>query len=96
MFITPDMASEPYCAEAPSLSTSILFMALTGIAFMSTPAVPFPTDVFTCIRALLWRRFPFTSTRTWSGPRPRSVAGRRASVPSLMVELEKLKEGTSS
>ena len=94
--MTPAMASEPYCAEAPSRSTSMRLMALTGMALRSVPAVPRPTEVLTWMRALPWRRLPFTSTSTWSGPKPRSVAGRTESVPSLMVELEKLKEGISA
>ena len=70
-------------------------MAASGMAFISVPAVPLPTEVLTCSSALLWRRLPLTSTNVWSGPRPRRVAGRKASVPSLMLELEKLNEGDS-
>jgi hypothetical protein len=39
-FTTPAMASEPYCAEAPSRSTSMRSMELLGSAFMSTPLEP--------------------------------------------------------
>ena len=92
---TPAMASEPYCAAAPSRSTSMRSIAAIGIAFMSVPAVPRPTVSSTCTRALLWRRLPLTSTSVWSGPRPRSVAGRTASVPSVMDELAKLNDGAS-
>jgi len=42
IFITPAMASEPYCAEAPSLNTSILLIAFAGIAFKSVPELPRP------------------------------------------------------
>jgi len=50
ILITPAMASEPYCAAAPSLNTSIRFIAATGIALMSVPAVPLPTVGFICIK----------------------------------------------
>ena len=93
--ITPAMASEPYCAEAPSRRTSIRSMALRGMAFISVPAVPRPTVSSTCSNALLCRRFPLTNTSTWSGPSPRSVAGRTESVPSVIAELWKLNEGES-
>jgi len=36
MLITPAIASEPYCAEAPSRSTSTRSMAEIGIEFRST------------------------------------------------------------
>lgn len=36
------MASEPYCADAPSLNTSILLMAFAGIALRSVPEFPRP------------------------------------------------------
>ena len=74
MLMTPAMASDPYCAAAPSLSTSMRSMAASGMAFISVPAVPLPTEVLTCSSALLWRRLPLTSTNVWSGPRPRRVA----------------------
>ena len=45
--MTPAMASEPYCAEAPSRSTSIDCTAAVGIAFMSTAEEPRPTVPFT-------------------------------------------------
>jgi hypothetical protein len=62
--ITPAMASEPYCAAAPSRRISIRSMALAGIAFRSTMPEPRPMLPFTLISALVWRRFPFTSTST--------------------------------
>src|SRR3546814_5065252 len=42
MLMTPAMASEPYCDEAPSRSTSIRSIAIGGIVFMSTPDEPRP------------------------------------------------------
>src|SRR3546814_10462838 len=40
MFMTPAMASEPYCAAAPSRSTSTCSIASTGIVFRSVPVAP--------------------------------------------------------
>src|SRR5437867_4429640 len=95
MLITPAMASDPYCAAAPSRSTSIRSMAAVGIAFKSTPTVPRPKVPLTCTSALEWRRLPFTRTSTWSGPRPRRLAGLMWSDPSAMVWCEALNEGAS-
>ena len=84
-FSTPAMASEPYCAAAPSRSTSTCRSAIDGMLEMSGPwapsATPLPCQVMTAPRC---RRFPFTSTRVWSGARPRRVAGRmsRAASPT--------------
>jgi hypothetical protein len=52
MLMTPAIASEPYCAAAPSRSTSIRSIADTGIAFRSTPVDPRPMLPFRCTRAL--------------------------------------------
>ena len=61
-FSTPAMASEPYCAEAPSRSTSTRRSAIAGMVEMSGPCAPsdtpFPIQVMTAPR---WRRFPLTS-----------------------------------
>ena len=94
MLTTPAMASEPYCEEAPSRSTSIRWMALAGIAFRSIgldpPCTPDPKR-FT--RAVLCRRFPLTSTSDWSGLSPRIVNDRNASIPSESVFCGKLTDG---
>ena len=39
-FTTPAIASEPYCADAPSRSTSMRSIAAAGMVFMSTPEEP--------------------------------------------------------
>ena len=39
-FITPAMASEPYCAAAPSRSTSTCRSAMAGMTEMSGPCEP--------------------------------------------------------
>src|SRR5438105_4283695 len=95
MFITPAMASEPYWAAAPSRSTSIRSIAAAGIAFRSTPTVPRPNVPLTCTSAGGWRRLPLTSTSTWSGPRPRRLAGLMWSEPSAMVWCDALNDGAS-
>ena len=95
MLITPAMASEPYWAAAPSRRTSMRSIAETGIALRSTPVEPRPMLPLRCTSALVCRRLPLMSTSTWSGPRPRRVAGRTESVPSVMVGRGKLKDGAS-
>ncbi len=70
--ITPAMASEPYCAEAPSRSTSTRSMALIGMVSRSTPVEPFSSPPLILRLAVSWRRLPFTSTSTWLGLSPRS------------------------
>ena len=95
MLITPAIASEPYWAAAPSRSTSMWWIADSGIALMSVPAEPRPMVCWTLTSACWWRRLPFTSTSSWSGPRPRKVAGRMMSVPSLMKVEVKLNDGSS-
>ncbi len=76
MLTTPPMASEPYTAEAPSLSTSIRSMAATGIEFRSTESLaPFPPGT---------NRRPLSSTSVRAGPRPRR-ATRVAPLPPLLT-----------
>jgi hypothetical protein len=75
MLITPAIASEPYWAAAPSRSTSMWWIADSGIALMSVPAEPRPMVCWTLTSACWWRRLPLTSTSNWSG---RASAGWRA------------------
>ena len=70
-------------------------IAETGIALRSTPVEPRPMLPLRCTSALVCRRLPLMRTSTWSGPRPRRVAGRTESVPSVMVGRGKLKDGAS-
>ena len=93
--MTPAIASEPYCDEAPSRSTSIRSMAIGGISLRSTADDPRPTEPLRLTSAEVCRRLPLMSTSVWSGARPRSVAGRSESVPSVSDGCGKLKEGTS-
>ena len=67
MLITPAIASEPYCAAAPSRRISMRSIMDDGIALRSTGAEPRPTKPLTLTSALLWRRLPLTSTSVWSG-----------------------------
>lgn len=95
MLTTPAMASEPYCAEAPSRSTSTRAMAATGMVFRSTAAEPRPIVPLRLSSAEVWRRLPLTNTSTWSGERPRSCAGRIALVPSLSAGRGKFSDGSA-
>ena len=69
------MASEPYCAEAPSLNTSIFSIAKAGIAFKSVPTDPLPGDPLIFTKEEVCLLFPLTNTNTWSGPKPLNCAG---------------------
>jgi hypothetical protein len=60
--MTPAMASEPYCADAPSRRISMLWMAVAGMAFRSTPLEPRPTELFAFTSALACRRLLLTMT----------------------------------
>ena len=77
-FITPAIASEPYCAAAPSRSTSTWRSAMAGITDMSGPWDPYATPLPPCHSRTeeRWRRLPLMSTSVWSGARLRSMAGR--------------------
>ena len=71
MLMTPAIASEPYCADAPSLNTSILLIAETGMAFKSVPEFPRPLVPKIFTRDDWCLRLPLIKTRVWSGPKPR-------------------------
>ena len=75
ILITPAIASEPYCAEAPSFNISIFLIAETGMVFKSVPEFPLPLVPYKFIREAWCLLFPLTSTKVWSGPRPLYVAG---------------------
>ena len=64
-----------------------------GIVFRSADDEPRPIVPFTLTSAAECRRLLLTSTKVWSGARPRNVAGRTASVPSLRPGRGKLKDG---
>ena len=65
------------------------------MALRSTAAEPRPIEPLTLTSADWWRRLLFTSTSVWSGARPRSVAGRMWSVPSVIDGRGKLSEGAT-
>ena len=82
------MASDPYCAAAPSRSTSMRASAAAGRLRRSVPPVPYPiTPSSTRSHAMLCRRLPLTSTSVWSGASPRKVAALWAA-PSPTDSLE--------
>ena len=95
-FITPAMASEPYCAAAPSRSTSTCRSAMAGMAEMSGPCEPNATPLPPCQSMMdeRWRRLPLTSTRVWSGARLRSIAGRTTVEASLIGCVLTANDGT--
>ncbi len=92
--MTPAIASEPYCAAAPSRSTSMRSMALMGMVFRSAGDEPRPAVPLTLTTAVVCQRLPSTSTSVWSGDRPRSCAGRTAEVPSAMAGRGKFSDGS--
>ena len=90
------MASEPYCAEAPSRRTSTCFRAIAGMTDMSAPCAPSETPLpCQTTSELRWRRLPLISTSVWSGAKPRRLAGRTSVEASLMGWVLTLKEGTT-
>ncbi len=92
---TPEIASDPYWAAAPSRSTSMLLTMAAGMVFMSTADEPRPMVPFTFTSDEEWRRLELTSTRVWSGPMPRRVAGRMVSVPSARPGRGKFSDGNA-
>ena len=89
------MASEPYCAEAPSRSTSTWRSAIEGMIEMSGPCVPSVTPPNQTRIAERWRRLPFTSTSVWSWARLRRLAGRTSDAAPLIGCVATLNDGTS-
>ena len=81
----PAIASEPYCADAPSRKTSTRLRAIDGIADKSgacePPAAPAPNSAMTAARC---RRLPFTRTSVASGANDLSIAGRMKVAASLI------------
>src|SRR5450830_700500 len=69
-------------------------MAARGMALRSTGAEPRPRVPLTLTTAELWRRLPLTSTRVWSGDRPRNWAGRTASLASAPLGRAKFIDGS--
>ena len=89
------MASEPYCAEAPSLKISTLSIAsgtmkLISVAFAADPVCEPAKSAEVCLL------LPFISTNIWFGARPRSVGGSTADERSPPWERKALKEGAEA
>ena len=91
--ITPAMASEPYCAEAPSRSTSMWSIAAIGMVLRSTACEPRPSTPLVTMMAPGCQRLPSTSTSTWSGDKPRNCAGRCESAVSAADGRGKVSDG---
>ncbi len=81
--MTPAMASVPYCAAAPSCSTSTRSMAATGMKFRSAAAPPWNAPASTARLAVPWRRLPLTSTSVLFGDSPRRRADSVMAAMSL-------------
>lgn len=92
MLITPEIASEPYCAAAPSRSTSIWSMDATGIKSKSLGAAPLLMPLMFNV-ALVCRRLPLTSTNTWDAVSPRKVAERTTPLASQPARSGRLNDG---
>ena len=54
MFTTPAIASEPYCVDAPSRSTSRRPIALDGNALRSTPLEPGADPLENTLSSAVW------------------------------------------
>ena len=70
-FITPAMASEPYCADAPSRKISTLLIASVGMADKSAPVSPLPGANCTYNNELKFFLLPLINTKVRLGPRLR-------------------------
>lgn len=62
-FANLNIASEPYCAAAPSRSTSTRSSAATGMVLRSTADEPRPTEPLVLSCAEAWPRTPLISTK---------------------------------
>ena len=97
MLTTPPKASVPYTAEALSVRISTRSMAVSGIEFRSTAAVP--------VKGLPGTRRPLISTAVRSAPRPRKLINaiwpklepdRSRNEPKLLYVLVRSKSATFS
>ena len=64
--MTPAIASEPYCADAPSRSTSTRCRAIAGMVEMSGPCAPSVTPPNQATTDDRCRRLPLTRISVWS------------------------------
>ncbi len=93
--ITPAMASEPYCAAAPSRSTSTWSMALMGIRSRSAGAAPVLMPLMFKVAAV-WRRLPLTSTSTSAALKPRRLGARAMPLASQPVFSGRVSDGITA
>ena len=89
------MASDPYCADAPSRSTSTCRRAMDGMVEMSGPCAPSVTPANQAMTDDRCRRLPLTSTSVWSWARLRRLAGRTSVAASLIGWVATLNDGIS-
>ena len=93
------MASEPYCATAPSRRISSDEMAIDGIEARSGPCEPKANAVSppwkTCTRADRLKRLPLSMTSIWSPGRPRRDGARTKLDASEMEFWPTMNDGTT-
>src|SRR5687767_4681781 len=93
------MASEPYCATAPSRRISSDEMAIEGIEARSGACEPKDKAVSppwkTCTRDDRLKRLPLSMTSIWSPGRPRNDGARMKLEASAMEFCPTLKDGTT-
>src|SRR3981189_2358391 len=92
------MASEPYCADAPSRNISSDLTAMDGIELRSGPCEPNANSVSppckTCTRAERFMRLPLSITSISSAGRPRKD-GERTRLDASEIEFcPTIKDGT--
>src|SRR3984957_20333522 len=92
------MASEPYCAEAPSRRISSDLTAVDGIELRSGPGEPKANSVSppwkTCTSAERFMRLPLSMTSISSAGRPRNDGERTKLDASDMEFCPTMKDGT--
>ena len=93
MLITPAIASEPYCADAPSLNTWMSLIASIGIPEISEPVSPLPGEVCVYNNADKFLRLPLISIKVLLGPMFLISYGSNKEVASFTGVCTVLKDG---
>src|SRR3984893_8592579 len=92
------MASEPYCADAPSRRISSDLTAMDGIELRSGPCEPNANSVsppwYTCTSAERFMRLPLSITSISSAGRPRNDGERTKLEASEIAFWPTINEGT--
>src|ERR1700680_1992617 len=92
------MASEPYCADAPSRRISSDLTAIDGIELRSGPCEPNASSVsppwYTCTSAERFMRLPLSITSISSEGRPRNDGERTKLEASEIAFCPTINDGT--